>query len=219
MNFNQFSGLFYDFLEIKLLKLGSYARLISLTFVLDPVTPLTMAGKEATLGIPQEIWIKIFSYLPYHEVLQRISPVCKYFKQFCHDVNAKKQIQLFSTTRYDFEYAKRFFYSVKNLTKLHVKNYLKEVDLVIAALKSSENLKELKLEVDYDIIVTDRRGEEHYDVDFTLGEYIILETCNNCAIFETLDKVFKKVIYFIQLILSPLTLQTACLNMETSFNA
>ena len=194
MNFNQFSGLFYDFLEIKLLKLGSYARLISLTFVLDPVTPLTMAGKEATLEIPQEIWIKIFSYLPYHEVLQRISPVCKYFKQFCHDVNAKKHIQLFGTTKYDFEYAKQFFYNVKNLTKLHVENYLKEADLVIVALKSSENLKELKLEVDYDIIVTNRRGEEHYDVDFSLGEYVctsFLKTVKIRAIFETFDQTFK----------------------------
>ena len=127
-----------------------------------------MASKE--LEIPQEIWIKIFSYLPYHEVLQRISPVCKYFKQFCHDVNVKKHIKLVGTTKYDFEYAKHFFYNVKNLTKLHVKNYLKEADLVIVALKSSENLKELKLKVDYDIIVNDQTGEECFDVDLSLGK-------------------------------------------------
>ena len=130
-----------------------------------------MAGKEATLEIPQEIWIKIFSYLPYHEVLQRISPVCKYFKQFCHDVNAKKHIQLFGTTKYDFEYAKQFFYNVKNLTKLHVKNYLKDADLVIVALKSSKHLKELTMKVEYNFLLTHNDyGEEYLEVDLSSGE-------------------------------------------------
>ena len=122
--------------------------------------------------IPQEIWIKIFSYLPYHEILQRISPVSKYFKQLCHDVNVKKHIQLLGTTKYDFEYGKQFLCNVKNLTKLHVKNYLKDADLVIIALQSSKHLKELTLEVDYDytILIDNEYGEEYLKVDLSLSK-------------------------------------------------
>ena len=122
--------------------------------------------------IPQEIWIKIFSYLPYHEVLQRISPVCKYFKNLCHDVNVKKHIQLFDTTKYDFEYGKQFLSNVTNLTKLHVTNYLKDADLVIIALKSSKHLKELIMKVDYDytLLTQNEYGGEDLDVDLSSSE-------------------------------------------------
>ena len=106
---------------------------------------LPKTTKPHDIDLLDEIWRKIFSYLPTNDVLGKVARVCKRFYEITKDPTLLKSIKVKKFTDYDHEYIIKVLERSKCLKKLSVINCDNYKDILSVALKSNLNLKTLIL--------------------------------------------------------------------------
>ena len=96
----------------------------------------------STKLLPDEIWLKVFHYLPTHFINDTIAIVCKRFLRLSRDCSLIKEIRI---TELDQDFAYGVLRSAKNVTTLIV-NHHKDVEFLVSiALQYCKNLQNLEL--------------------------------------------------------------------------
>ena len=89
-----------------------------------------------------EIWLKVFQYLPTYFIHNTIAIVCKRFLRLSRDCSLIKEIRI---TELDQDFAYGILRSAKNVTTLTV-NHHKDVEFLVSiALQCCKNLHNLEL--------------------------------------------------------------------------
>ena len=98
------------------------------------------------LNIPEELLLKIFSYLTTQDLLQNVALVNRTFKKIAMDADLLKIIVLKDVDEHVFQAAENVLMKARKLQKLTFKqNVLDSERLIKAALKTSKNLKTLEI--------------------------------------------------------------------------
>ena len=96
----------------------------------------------STKLLPDEIWLKVFQYLPTHFIRNIIAIVCKRFQRLSRDCSLIKEIRI---TELDQDFAYGVLRSAKNVTTLSV-NHHKDVEFLVSiALQFCKKLQNLEL--------------------------------------------------------------------------
>ena len=101
--------------------------------------------KFHNIELLDEIWRKIFSYLPTQVILGKVARVCKRFNEITKDPTLLKSVKIKNISDYDNEYVLKVLERSKCLTKLSVIDCNNFKDLLLVALKSNSHLKTLIL--------------------------------------------------------------------------
>jgi len=101
--------------------------------------------KIHNIELLDEIWRKIFSYLPTQVILGKVARVCKRFNEITKDPTLLKSVKIKNISDYDNEYVLKVLERSKCLTKLSVIDCNNFKDLLLVALKSNSHLKTLIL--------------------------------------------------------------------------
>ena len=99
--------------------------------------------KFHNIDLLDEIWRKIFSYLPTQVILGKVARVCKRFNEISKDPTLLKSIKVKNISDYDNEYVLKVLERSKCLTKLSVIDCNNFKDLLLVALRSNSHLKTL----------------------------------------------------------------------------
>ena len=106
---------------------------------------LPKTTKSHDIDLLDEIWRKIFSYLPTNDVLGKVARVCKRFYEITKDPTLLKSITVKKFTDYDHDYIFKVLERSKCLKKLSLIDCDNYKDILSVALKSNSNLKTLIL--------------------------------------------------------------------------
>ena len=117
-----------------------------------------------------EIWRKIFSYLPTDVILGKISRVCKRFNELTKDPTLLESIKVKDITDYEKDYVFKVLERSKCLRKLSIIDCDNYKDILSVTLKSNSKLKTL-------ILCHHRRDEDELCDDDTVG--MIATNCEN----------------------------------------
>ena len=97
--------------------------------------------------VPNEVWLKIMSYLKTSDLLKSFNLVCKHFNHLSLDSSAIKFIQLQDlTNRNHYSQAANVLKRCKTIRKIEIKNCSYLRDLLSHAFKSSSGLRKLKIQ-------------------------------------------------------------------------
>ena len=109
--------------------------------------------KYHNIDLLNEIWRRIFSYLPTNDILGKIARVCKRFNEITKDPTLLQYIKLKNITDYESDYVFKVLERSKCLGKLSIIDCDNYKDILFVTLKSNSNLKTL-------ILCHHRRDEE-----------------------------------------------------------
>ena len=128
-------------------------RILSQSRKRQIVSPVHMNAKKRRLDplklfeLPNEIWLKIISYLKTSVILKRFNLVCKYFNVLSLDSSAIKYIEL---RIYDhtelYNQAVSVLKRCKTLNEVYIYNCASMNNLISHTFKSSPRLRKLKLQ-------------------------------------------------------------------------
>ena len=126
------------FIMVKIAEFPHCANAIASSISFSDIDQTVMSTKL----VPDEIWLKVFHYLPTHFIRKIIAIVCKRFLRLSRDCSLIKEIRI---TELDQDFAYGVLRSAKNVTTLSV-NHHKDVEFLVSiALQYCKNLQNLEL--------------------------------------------------------------------------
>ena len=139
-------------------------RIAGLAIDVEPSVYMQGFALTSPKDLPNELWFKIFTYLPSNFILGTIAMVSERFYNIAHDSPLVKSLNLTNLGTDSIEYVSKSFGRLKCLRELSLTNCPHSTTLVPIALASSTGLKILTVDFYQEEIATFGKNLECLEV-------------------------------------------------------